>query len=168
LRVPGSKTAVYAVVFVAFIVIFAYLLLTYTRRVENVSMLPTLEPGDLVIIQPVRMADVHIGDIIIYDKPCSAQGESVIHRVVGGTPSTGFLTQGDDRKTNTATDQSIGIAKGPITQACLVGKVVFVIPYIERLASLPYGLNYAIAGLIFLIIVATEIANRSAKEEQQA
>ena len=157
MQLPGKKATIYVVAFVVFVLVFAYLLLNYTRRVDGVSMLPTLEQGDLVVIQPVSMSQVQIGNIIVYGPPCSTSGESVIHRVVGGN-SSGFYTQGDDRITNQFTDQYLHIANGPITQACLVGRVVFVVPYIERLASLPYGLNYAIAAIIFLLIIVSELA----------
>ena len=158
MRLPGKRATVYAVVFVVFVLAFAYLLLNYTRRVDGVSMLPTLEQGDLVVIQPVAMSQLQIGNVIVYGPPCSTSGDSVIHRIVAGNSTTGFYTQGDDRKTNPGTDQREGIASAPITQACLVGRVVFVVPYIERLAALPYGLNYAIAAVIFIIIVVSELA----------
>jgi signal peptidase len=150
--------------FVLFLLIFAFFLLNYTRRVDGVSMLPTLESGDLVVIEPVSMSDVQIGNIIVYGPPCAVSDLSVIHRVVGGNDTSGFITQGDDRRTNPATDQTSGIASRPITQACLIGKVVFVVPYVERLASLPYGLNYVIAALIFLAIVASELGGKSTSQ----
>ena len=151
--------------FVIFLLVFAFFLLNYTRRVDGKSMWPTLESGDLVVIQPVSMNDVHIGDIIVYGPPCSSGGSSVIHRVVNGTEGSGFITQGDDRITNPNTDQNSDIANGPITQGCLIGKVVFIVPYIERLASLPYGLNYIIAVFIFLAIIATELGGRRAPQQ---
>ncbi len=169
MRLPGTRTSLYAVAFVLFLLIFAYLLLTYTRRVDGISMWPTLESGDLVVIQPGSMNNVHIGDIIVYGPPCSVEGSSVIHRVVNITEAGGFITQGDDRRTNPNTDQyNNEIARGPITQACLVGRVVFIVPYIERLSSLPYGLNYIIAALIFLAIVVTELGGRRVPQEAGA
>ena len=165
MRLPGAKTSLYAVAFVLFLLIFAYLLLNYTRRVDGVSMLPTLESGDLVVIQPVSMSDVHAGSIIVYGPPCAISDLSVIHRAVAGNDTSGFITQGDDRKTNPSTDQTSGIASRPITQACLIGKVVFIVPYIERLASLPYGLNYIIAVLIFLAIIASELGGRRVPQQ---
>ncbi len=156
MRLPGRKTSLYGVTFVLFLVVFAYLLLTDSRRVDGTSMYPTLEEGDLVIIQDVSMNDVHIGDVIVYGGPCSYGSISVIHRVVG-TQGGGFITQGDN---NPQSDQKSGIAPSSVKQDCLIGKVYFVIPYIERLASLPYGLNYAIALLIFLIIIVSEFRRR--------
>ena len=168
MRFPRAKTSLYAVAFVLFLLVFAYFLLDYTRRVDGESMWPTLESGDLVVILPVSMNNVRIGDIIVYGPPCATLGFSVIHRVVGGNEKTGFITQGDDRITNPSTDQTSGIANGNITQACLIGKVVFVVPYIERLASLPYGLNYILVILIFLIIIATELTGKQAPRLTEA
>ena len=168
MRLPGQKASLYAVAFVLFLIVFAYLLLTYTRRVDGISMLPTLEEGDLVGLQPSSIGSVNPGDIIVYGPPCSVSGNAVIHRVIGLAPGGGLLTQGDDRKTNPSTDQVEGIANGPIVQACLIGKVVFVVPYIERLASLPYGLNYIIAALILVILAVTELSGRRAPVQEKA
>jgi signal peptidase I len=164
---PGKRASLYVVASVLLLLLFAYFLLNYTRRVDGPSMLPTLEGGDLVVIQPVLTNDVHPGDIIVYGPPCSENGESVIHRVVGVAGGGGFLTQGDDRKTNPNTDQNLNIANSPITQACLIGKVLFIVPYIERLASLPYGLNYFVAALIFVVIIISELAGRRPPREAE-
>lgn len=158
------RTTVYVVAFVIFLVAFAYLELNYTRRVSGTSMLPTLEDGDLVVIQNVPFSSLHVGDIVVYNPPCSATGESVIHRIVEVTPS-GVITQGDN---NNYTDIGGGIATGPVTPACFVGKVVFVVPYIERIASLPDGLNYIIAALILIAVIYLWLGEpRSAQEEGQ-
>jgi signal peptidase I len=135
--------------FILFLVVFAFVELTYTRRVDGTSMLPTLEDGDLVVIQSIPFSQLKVGDIIVYDPPCSATGESVIHRIVNFS-GNGAITKGDN---NPYTDIGGGIARGPITANCYVGTVVFVIPYIERIASLPYGTNYIIAALILVAII---------------
>jgi signal peptidase len=143
---------------VLFLLVTAYALLTFTRRVDGVSMLPTLEEGDLVVIANVPYSSIQTGDIIVYGGPCSqvfydGQAAPVIHRVVqiiGG----GFITKGDN---NGYTDQQGHIAAGPITADCVEGKVVFVIPYIERLASLPDGLNYILAILIIVAVLVYEL-----------
>ncbi|QQG48941.1 MAG: signal peptidase I [archaeon] len=157
-----AGTAVYVVGFVVFLLVFSFLLLSYTRRVDGTSMLPTLEEGDLVVLEHASFSDVHVGDIIVYDPPCSATGSSVIHRVVASSPD-GFTTRGDN---NPLPDQdpSARIATGPITQDCIVGKVVFVVPYVERLASLPYGANYILAALIFIAVLYSELGGRGKAE----
>ncbi|MDV3276945.1 MAG: signal peptidase I [Nitrososphaerales archaeon] len=131
----------------------ALFIYTYTRKVTGISMLPTLEQGDLVVVQQVPINQLAVGDIIVYDPPCSAEGTAVIHRVII-VAGNGFITKGDN---NGLTDQGADIANGPVTQGCIEGKVVFVVPYIERLSELPYGINYLLAALIVIFVVYGEL-----------
>lgn len=170
LELPRKSTTLYVVGFVLILIAFAYLELTYTRRVESTSMLPTLQPGDLVVIQPIPFKDLKVGDIIVYSPPCSRTGASVIHRIIqnesGSECSNGqicYLTKGDN---NDYTDVVGGIANGPITQNCYVGAVVFVVPYIEQIATLPYDGNYVLAALIFIVVIYMELAGRKAQKAQ--
>jgi len=160
MKTAASRTAVYAVVLIVVVIVLGVFILTYTRRVSGVSMLPTLESGDLVVIQPVKASSLANGTIIVYGSPCSASGEAVIHRVVG-TQNGGFITKGDN---NPYSDQRAGIAVTPIYQDCIVGRVVFVVPYLERIASLPYGANYIIAALILVAIIVVEFYPRGQKD----
>ena len=132
-------------------------------------MLPTLEGGDLVVIQGVPIGQVHVGDIIVYGGTCSASGLSVVHRVVGIT-AAGLITKGDN---NAKTDQAYGIANSAITSQCLEGKVVLVIPYVELLAyyvdvdGLPQWFNY-IPSIVILVIVIISVMGEEEKGEQKA
>ena len=65
--------------------------------VSGRSMLPTYHAGDLVLVE--RHATYHVGDVIAYRVPQGdpMAGLQVIHRIVGGNASTGFVTQGDNR-----------------------------------------------------------------------
>jgi signal peptidase I len=66
--------------------------------VSGISMEPTLETGDLVI---VRRADGYAeGDIVAFRVPQGEPGAGslVIHRIVGGSAGTGFITQGDNKR----------------------------------------------------------------------
>jgi len=154
-----SKGTVVCVAAFALLLSWAFFVQTDTRRVDGHSMLPTLEGGDLVVIQGVPISDIHVGDIIVYDSPCSNNGLSVVHRVVNIT-NAGLITKGDNSETNPETDQASGIAVSPITQQCLEGKVVFVIPYVELLAyyidanGLPQWLNYVPSIFILVIVIA--------------
>jgi hypothetical protein len=65
-------------------------------------------------------------------------------------------------------DQDSGIARTPIHRDCLVGKVVFVVPYVETLATFPYGVNYLLAFLIFLVIIVSEFRRRQVPEGGQS
>src|SRR5579863_1562346 len=123
----ASKSLVGYVIAIAVLLVLAYFVQTDTRRVDGISMLPTLEGGDLVVIQSVPFDQVHVGDIIVYNGLCSYSGDSVIHRVIAILPG-GLETKGDN---NYANDQQGQIATSLITPPCLVGKVVFVVPYVE-------------------------------------
>ena len=153
----SKGTVVYVAAFVL-LLFWAFFVQADTRRVDGHSMLPTLEGGDLVVIQNVPIGEVHVGDIVVYGSPCSAYGESVVHRVVNIT-GAGLITKGDN---NQYTDQypQAQIAVSPITQQCLEGKVVFVIPYVEFLANyvnangLPQWLNYVPSILVLFVVIA--------------
>ena len=152
-----SRSTVLYVVALALLLSWAYFVQADTRRVDGFSMLPTLEGGDLVVIQGVPVSDVHVGDIVVYNNLCSTGGESVVHRVVNIT-SNGLITKGDNNPYN---DFAAGISASPITQRCLEGKVVFVIPYVELLAyyvdanQLPQWFNYLPSILILIIVIAS-------------
>ncbi|MDG6981161.1 MAG: signal peptidase I [Nitrososphaerota archaeon] len=169
MKVASKGTAVYVIAF-AILIFWAFFVQTDTRRVDGHSMLPTLEGGDLVVIQGVPISQVQVGNIIVYNGLCSSGGESVVHRVVAIT-SQGLITEGDN---NPSTDQASGIAMSPITQQCLEGKVVFVIPYVELLAyyvdayGLPQWFNYLPSIIILLIVVASLALQKEERKEQGA
>lgn len=156
MKMVSRGTVVYIAAF-AILLLWAYFVQADTRRVDGYSMLPTLEGGDLVVIQSTALSGIHVGDIIVYNDLCSTTGNSVVHRVVGLAPG-GLITEGDN---NPGTDQSLNIASGPITQQCIEGKVVFVIPYVELLAfyidanGLPQWFNYLPSIIILMIVIAS-------------
>ncbi len=164
----SRTTYVYVAAF-ALLLFWAYFVQSQTRRVDGFSMLPTLEGGDLVVIQNVPVDQVHVGDIIVYSGLCSTGGESVVHRVIQ-ISSGGLITKGDN---NPEPDQYMHeIANGPITQQCLEGKVVFVIPYVELLAyeidanGLPQWFNY-IPSIFILVIVMVSLMGEDEEEEEE-
>jgi signal peptidase I len=158
------STTLYLGVLAILLVAFALFILLFTRRVSGVSMRPTLEEGDLVAIENVPISQVHVGDIIVFNSPyfggCS--DFTIIHRVVQIASDGGLITQGDNRATNPGPDEAQG---GPyVTQQCLVGKVVFVLPYFERIAELfPYPTNYLLALLIVFYVIYSEFGPRRNK-----
>ncbi len=162
-----SRGTIIYVAALAILIFWAYFVQADTRRVDGHSMLPTLEGGDLVVIQGVSINDVQKGDIIVYNGQCSSLGESVIHRVIDIT-NQGLITKGDN---NPEPDQYQNqIANGPITQRCLEGKVVFVIPYVELLAyyidanQLPQWFNYVPSLIILIIVIASLFIEKEEKE----
>jgi signal peptidase I len=61
MKSSSRRTMVFLAVLVIMLLIFSYFVLTYTRRVSGTSMLPTLEDGDLVVIQTVPQNSVSLG-----------------------------------------------------------------------------------------------------------
>jgi signal peptidase I len=66
--------------------------------VSGASMEPNLANGDLVLA--TKKVSYRVGDVVAYQVPKGEPGEGalVIHRVVGGSESVGYLTQGDNRQ----------------------------------------------------------------------
>jgi signal peptidase len=64
--------------------------------VRGVSMLPSFEPGDLVVVRPHDRYE--IGDVVAFRIPEGevGAGATVIHRIVGGSAAAGFVLQGDN------------------------------------------------------------------------
>ncbi len=64
--------------------------------ISGISMEPTFWDGDLVVVR--QRSQYHVGDIIAYSVDDYYLSQKyVIHRVVGETPHSAFLTQGDNR-----------------------------------------------------------------------
>lgn len=65
--------------------------------VSGHSMEPTLWTGDLVVAR--RHARYGTGEVVVYTVPKGdpGAGHRVIHRIVGGSPRAGYITQGDNR-----------------------------------------------------------------------
>lgn len=71
--------------------------------VSGTSMLPTLSTDDVVFAR--EQAHYAVGDLVVFRIPDdtigaevgAARGAFVIHRIVGGSESTGWVTRGDNR-----------------------------------------------------------------------
>lgn len=65
--------------------------------VSGTSMEPTLRSGDFVVLH--RKDTYSTGDIVTFAVPEGAPGARslVIHRIIGGSASSGFVTQGDNK-----------------------------------------------------------------------
>lgn len=57
---------------------------------KGVSMRPTLQPGDVLTLSPLR-SEPQVGDIVLFRQP----GRHVLHRVIAVTEN-GYLMQGDN------------------------------------------------------------------------
>src|SRR5437899_2803721 len=65
--------------------------------VSGTSMLPRLHTGDLVLVE--HQPSYHDGEVIAYRVPKGqvGAGHVVIHRIIGGSGSTGWRMKGDNR-----------------------------------------------------------------------
>ena len=65
--------------------------------VSGTSMESTLQDGDLVITR--EHGSYHVGDVIAYRVPAGDPhaGLRVVHRIVGGSATAGYITRGDNR-----------------------------------------------------------------------
>jgi signal peptidase len=65
--------------------------------VSGTSMEPKYHTGDMVLV--IRQGAYHVGDVIAYRVPKGdvAAGAQVIHRIIGGDGTRGFVVQGDNR-----------------------------------------------------------------------
>lgn len=68
--------------------------------VSGTSMKPQMQTGDLVLV--TRSSAYRVGERVAYRIPEGepAAGRVVIHRIVGGSASAGFVMRGDNRATN--------------------------------------------------------------------
>jgi signal peptidase I len=132
--------------------------------VASGSMRPTLNVGDLIVVQGLLNADeVHTaaapnGSIIVFHRP-SDPSELIVHRAINSIEDHGtwyFQTKGDN---NNSPDYWIGTytKSGWISQSLLVGKVVGVVPWVGNVPLFirtPSGLILMI--FLFLIILFIE------------
>ena len=67
--------------------------------VSGESMESTLDDGDLVVTR--EHGSYHVGEVIAYEVPAGfgQSGLRVVHRIVGGSAETGYVTKGDNRAT---------------------------------------------------------------------
>lgn len=113
--------------------------------VSGDSMRPNLRPGDLVIVR--EQDEYRIGDVLAYRIPDGPlEGGKVIHRVVGGSATDGFVLRGDNK-----TDLDLW-RPGP---ADVIGRAGTRIPHVGRIldfARSPAVLAAVAAGFAFAFV----------------
>ena len=123
------------------------------------SMIPTFDPGDVVVVRDTDAESLEVGDVITF-QPYSDDPRLTTHRIVEvryGVDGVSYLTQGDN---NDAVDLE------PITAAQVKGQVWYVVPYVGyvsvwmaggllgtlvdliAVALLLYGGGYLVAALV--------------------
>lgn len=106
------------------------------------SMRPVIQPGDVVMDQPVKIADAHVGDVVTFSDP-SRDGVLVTHRIrsiTRGPVQTDVETRGDANNTS---------ERWTIKTQDRVGRVVYVIPKVGHVANAIRNP----AGIILLVVV---------------
>lgn len=119
------------------------------------SMEPTLSPGDIVLVEPVTIDQVEVGDIVNFH-PHASDGRTFTHRVVektvdtDGTRGTVLTTQGD------ANEDPDPMA---VNAAMLQGRVSHVIPFYGKVvAQLQAKLLYLALVVVSLLAIGNEVA----------
>ncbi len=165
------KSLILLAIILSSIVAFWFGLKTYLRTdypllaVASGSMVPTLYRGDLIIVQGGLnvddvVAEYETGDIIVFHKP-SDPDELIVHRAVEkyGSGDTAFLrTKGDN---NPGTDS------WEVDNNYLVGKVVWVIPYLGQIplfVRTPIGMSIIVILIVVLILLEFVMPSSKKKE----
>lgn len=119
--------------------------------VELTSMLPTLEDGDMLLLQGVdNKSAIDIGEIIVFYNPRSTQPERIVHRIIDIQIIDGevhFITKGDN---NRIADQKpvppenvIGIVMGKLP--------IFLADYIKFIDNLIVKIS--MIGILILLFM---------------
>ncbi len=141
--------------------------------VASGSMRPTLNVGDLIVVQGIwnasdlKAAPRPVGDIVVFRSP-RTEGELIVHRAVNKVYHNGLWyieTEGD---ANGSTDVWTGSDtwQGMISEKILVGRVIGKVPllgYVPLYIRTPIGF-LVIAILVVIIIFAEYIPIPSRKK----
>jgi signal peptidase I len=167
-----SRAVVYAVLILLVVAGASYVINSRVGGIQvydvypTPSMVPTLEVGDLVIVQSVSYSSLHIGDVIVFGEPTADGGclaIDIVHRIVNIT-SQGLYTQGDNRFTNPRPDEPLSWP--PVPPNCVKGVVLFSVPYLGQISeAFPPPLNYILVGIIVVVIFLIELVGGGKKEE---
>ena len=121
------------------------------------SMEPGLPPGTLIIVKPVDVDDIKIGDVITYQIK-SGEPDVITHRVIGITPlgvERRFTLQGDN---NGAPDADL------VRPEQIQGRLWYSVPYVGFVNTAVNGENKSwiipvIAGLLLAYAAWTVLSS---------
>jgi signal peptidase len=153
------------------IIILAFVVVTSRKgwqfaAVLSGSMVPDFKVGGLVVIKPVDVSTLKVGDVISFMAPEVSDNTAICHRIIAIQYQKGvefFQTKGD---ANNSPDQFLT----PVTN--VKGREIFYLSYIGRLADIKkagtngvhlLGMNLPIAvvavavmGLLFIFLVSKD------------
>jgi len=121
---------------------------------DECSMSPTLNPGDMLLLQGVPARAIAVGNIIVFRSPINPN-ELIVHRVVEILFRDGnyyFTTKGDNSRTN---PWSLSYER-EFPSTYMVGRVILRVPFIGWgwiLAKTPTGKAILIGCVIVLIVL---------------
>ena len=119
-----------------------------TRVVLTGSMMPSINPGDILFTAPVSRISPKINDVVVYSGK-RFDGSAVApfaHRITGGTPSEGFIMKGD-------ANPEADVQRPKLSE--IEGTVFFRVPFVGRLLQPQTMMLLLLSGFgIWLIIGA--------------
>jgi len=136
--------------------------------VELTSMLPTLEDGDMLLLQGVEnKSAIEIGKIIVFYNPRSTQPERIVHRIIDVQIIEGkvhYITKGDN---NRIADQK------PVPPENVIGVFmeklpVFVAEYIKLIDNLIVKISMLGILIILFIISGFNLKNKESLIKENA
>lgn len=127
------------------------------KIVSTGSMLPTIVPGDVVIIYHDNSCNYSVGDIITYvssDEEIGTYTHRIVSNKILSDGALAYVTQGD---ANNVPDEEFPTAES------IIGKVVTIIPQIGRviaaLQQIPTWLNYTVLILVTIVFISIQIVD---------
>lgn len=136
----------YYYIFVILYLIFTFIVTIFSLHLfgdfhsftnKSNSMNPTINTGSITIVK--KMDNYQVGDIISYYVKVNGNEEIISHRIIriGGNV---YITKGD---------ANLGIDAPIILPRLIIGKVLFIIPYLGYIISF----TKSAIGLWFMIII---------------
>ncbi len=123
--------------------------------VSSGSMIPTLNVGDIIVVKDKgSFQTLQVGDIIVFHNP-TGDGRIIVHRIYSmSTDQYGvaIYTKGDN---NPAPDAWV------VRESHYIGKVIFTLPYLGKVASIIQPpLNYILICFFIVLIFVLELKRK--------
>lgn len=118
--------------------------------VASGSMVPTLNIGDLLIVQGVNSRNLQIGDVIVFKPPYPYwRGVPWVHRIIDKR------IRANEVEYRTKGDANISPDPFWIKSSNIIGKVLYRVPYLGYVSLLLKGWTIPILAIIFIFIFTT-------------
>lgn len=120
------------------------------------SMTPVMLPGDTIVVRSVSPNDLAVGDVVAFKDPGGKPDTLITHRIIS-------LEEGEERIFQTKGDANKAEDDFKVPASNVVGKLIFVIPFVGYLPEVSKNNNIFIftvvlpAGLIILDEIRTLI-----------